>query len=410
VISRHERLAVVRELERVRDSVAVDVAEAMAALTVTPLDEFAAVDEASAAPLLGTEADTVLAAGGMLEFYGDGGAGKTTLELDLIFHLAAGLEWLGLPVPGPLRVLVIENEGPRGKFRSNLRAKLAAWDGPSQDGRIHVLEDPWALFSFANEGHRQALKAAIMTHEIDVLAAAPVQRLGMEGGGTPDEVGAFMVSVELVRAQLGRPVALVLAHHENKAGDVAGAWEGVPDTLAHVQARGNGRTGLVWRKARWASSLHGTAWQLLWRPGEGFELEEAPEVTDEDVAEAILTAARELPGASSQELETAVPVRRERVRAVRDALVEGGRLVNLGRGNRHAFYAADDPALPTRPDPDECGASDPSAHGVSGCDPHSLARPALEGGEGGGTSDTTPPEGGKAEHGRCRRLGVEVSR
>ena len=230
-----------------------------------------------------------------------------------------------------------------------------------------------------------------------MLAAAPVQRLGMAGGGTPDEVGAFMVNVELVRAQLGRPVALVLGHHENKAGDVAGAWEGVPDTLGHVQARGNGRTGLVWRKARWASSLHGEAWQLLWRPGESFELEETPELTDEDVAEAILTAVREYPGASARDLEAAVPVRAERVRAVRDGLVEGGKLVNRGRGNRHAFYAADDSALLTRPDPDECGTSDSSGSGVSGSGPHSSRRPTLKGDEGGGTSDTPPKNGGTGE-------------
>ena len=34
-------------------------------------------------------------------FYGDGGAGKTTLAIDLAFHLAAGEDWLGIPVRGP---------------------------------------------------------------------------------------------------------------------------------------------------------------------------------------------------------------------------------------------------------------------------------------------------------------------
>ena len=153
-----------------------------------PLDQFAAVDELSAGALLGDDENTILAAGGTLAFYGDGGAGKTTLEVDLAFHLAAGRPWLGLPVPEPLTVLVIENEGPRGKFRTKLRAKREAWQGEPVDERLHVLEEPWALFTFAAEPHRDALRAEIERLRVDVLAAGPVQRLGMQGGGTPDEV------------------------------------------------------------------------------------------------------------------------------------------------------------------------------------------------------------------------------
>src|SRR5215218_4014198 len=87
--------------------------EELTQLRAVPIAAFAAVDEPSAEPLLGDEHDTVLSAGGALVFYGDGGAGKTTLEVDLIFHLAGADSWLGLPVPRPVKVLVIENEGPR---------------------------------------------------------------------------------------------------------------------------------------------------------------------------------------------------------------------------------------------------------------------------------------------------------
>jgi RecA-family ATPase len=221
------------------------------------------VDEASAEPLLGGDDDTVLAAGSTFVFYGGGGAGKTTLAVDLTFHLAAGRAWLGLPIPRPLNVLVIENEGPRGKFRTKLRAKLEAWTDTELAGTVDVLEEPWALFTFDAEPHREALAAHVAEHGYDVVIAGPVQRLGMRGGGTPDEVGAFTLNLELVRGRLDRPLAVVLVHHENKAGAVAGAWEGVPDTLAHVQARGNGATRLFWQKTRWSSELHGKAWTLL---------------------------------------------------------------------------------------------------------------------------------------------------
>ncbi len=83
-------------------------------------DAFAAVDEPSAEPLIGDDENTVLAAGGSATYYGDGGAGKTTLGLDQACHLCAGLDWLGLPVPYPVTVLWIENEGPRGVRRECL--------------------------------------------------------------------------------------------------------------------------------------------------------------------------------------------------------------------------------------------------------------------------------------------------
>ena len=85
-------------------------------LEVEEAGAFAAVVEASAEPLLGDAENTVLAAGGVAAYYGDGGAGKTTLGLDRAFHYCAGGDWLGLQVARPLRVLWIENEGPRGKL------------------------------------------------------------------------------------------------------------------------------------------------------------------------------------------------------------------------------------------------------------------------------------------------------
>jgi hypothetical protein len=245
-------------------------------LLVVEAADFAAVEEASAEPLLGNGDGTVLAAGGTAAYYGDGGAGKTSLGLDQAFHLCAGVDWLGLQVPRRCVVLWIENEGPRGKFREKLRAKLDAWDGPPLDGRLHVLERPWSLFSFAKDQHCEELAAIVRELEIDVVVAGPVQRLGLQGGGTPAEVQAFVDLLEMVRAQLERPLAYELILHENKAGDVSGAWEGATDTLVHVQARGNGHTALVWRKARWHSTLHGKTWKLDWRPGERFELDDTP--------------------------------------------------------------------------------------------------------------------------------------
>ena len=116
---------------------------------------FASVRETSATPLLGTEDDTLLAAGGTLMAYGEGGAGKTTAELDVAFHMAAGIPWLDQPVPARVRGLILEAEGPRGKLRTKLAAKLAAWTGPDIDGWLHVIESPWATLSLADPEHER---------------------------------------------------------------------------------------------------------------------------------------------------------------------------------------------------------------------------------------------------------------
>ena len=76
---------------------AANVGEAPEVELVT-LAEFAAVDEPGAGALVGPENATLLPENGDVMLYGDGGAGKTTLTIDLAFHLAAGCDWLGMTV------------------------------------------------------------------------------------------------------------------------------------------------------------------------------------------------------------------------------------------------------------------------------------------------------------------------
>jgi hypothetical protein len=299
---------------------------------------FGDVEEASAEPLLGDMRNSVLVAGGAVTYYGDGGAGKTTAGLDRAFHYCAGSDWLGLRVARPLRVLWIENEGPRGKFREKVRAKFETWDGPALEGRLHVLSSPWARFTFANDAMRTEFVDLVRRLEIEVVIAGPVARLGAEGGGTPKEIQAFVDLLELVRADLGRPLAYELIHHENKAGNVSGAWEGATDTLAHVQSRGNGRTAIVWRKTRWAPDLHGKTWKLDWLPGERFELDETPETTDDELREKLVELVRDKPGGSWNTYEQPVGGNATRARRIRDALIEEGRLVNVGKGKAFELY------------------------------------------------------------------------
>lgn len=284
-------------IERVRlddfNEVPSAVEPLAAQLHFLPLDAFLEQDDEAAEPLLGTREETVLPVGGDLLSYGQAGSGKTTLAVDGIAHLAAGIDWLGLHVPQPVVVAIIENEGPRSQFRDKLRSKRDAWSCAPFAHRWHVLAEPWAAFSFGDESHRHRLAEHLRATDTDLLLCGPVATLGMIGGGTPDEINAFVALLRETRALLSRPLALWLVHHENRAGQVSGAWERVPDTLVHVTSRGNGHTRLYWQKVRWSSELHQTTMHLSWADGASFNVDAPDEPATaqriwDDIAEHVL--------------------------------------------------------------------------------------------------------------------------
>jgi hypothetical protein len=184
-------------------------------------------------------------------------------------------------VPHPVRVLLVENEGPRPLYRHKLRRKEAGWTGSPLEGRIGVFSEPWGEFTFADAGWRAGLAAQVCEHEIDVIIAGPVTRLGMDEAGTLQQVRDFMALVAKVRAEACRRITVILVHHENKGGTVSGAWEGSGDTLLHVEARGNGFTRLHIQKARWSSQAHGTSLDLAWTDCEGFRIKESRDLLAE---------------------------------------------------------------------------------------------------------------------------------
>ena len=321
--------------------------------------EFAAVEEPGAEPLVGGEGGAVIPAGGDVMMYGDGGAGKTTLAIDGACHWAAGDTWLGMPVTRPLRVLLVENEGPRPLFRDKVRRKLAAWQGGAIRDRLRIVENPWHRASFSDTEARDALASVINQHQVEIVVMGPVTRLGMNDAGTLQEVRDFMQLVQQVRSLVDHLVVFLLIHHENKGGQVSGAWEGAGDTLLHVSGQGHGRTRLFFQKARWASEYHAKTLQLVWTDGEGFDVDDTPDVSDEDIAEQLLHAIAGSPGQGWSLIEKMTPgSSRDRRNKVRDGLFAAGRIVNVvgpkgaetvltecAQGKRTHLYLADDPAI-----------------------------------------------------------------
>ncbi len=201
--------------------------------------------------------------------YGTGGAGKTTLTLDLGCHLAAGEDWLGNDVPAKSNVLVIEAEGPRPPFRKKVKRKLHAWGSRTGD-RLKILESPWSEFTFDDPVWRERLTAVIQEHELDVVILGPLTAIGMNEAGTLQETRAFGKLMNEVRVLSTRPVTFIVVHHENKAGSVSGTWENVGDTLLHVFGNTHGTTTVHVQKARWGRSMQGKQLKLAWTDDEGF--------------------------------------------------------------------------------------------------------------------------------------------
>ena len=269
--------------------------------------------------------------------------------------MAAGDPWLGIPIARPVRVLIVELEGPRAHFRKKLGRKAHAWQGSPVDGRIEVVEAPWAVLTLGDGDHRAALADAIRQRAVDVLILGPVTRAGMDAAGTLQETRDFMALVGDVRRLATRTLTVLLVHHENKAGTVSGAFEGAVDTLLHVQAQGHGRTRLFVTKARWSSSHHGTSLALRWADGDGFEVEAAPERTDQTIADELLAFVLKNPGTAWRHVEEAVSGRADRLRAIRDGLIESGALINVSITSRTSLFHCDDP---TRPGRDDFGTTD----------------------------------------------------
>ena len=174
-----------------------------------------------------------------------------------------------------------------------------------------------------------------------MLIAGPIVSLGMIGGGTPDEVAAFEAHLQALRDLLERPLLVILLHHTNQRGQISGAWDRVPDTLMFVVNTGKG-TRLTWQKARDSSTLHAATWKLRWANGMAFELDDTPDVTEDDIEEGILAAVTANPGKSWTVVAKPVKGNAKTKAAVRDRLIAEGRLVNRGKGQAFALWLPDE--------------------------------------------------------------------
>lgn len=221
-----------------------------------PMDEWIATEDEESVPLLGTEGDAIVPVGGLVFLAGNPGVGKTTLALDLVFHLASGLPWLEVATARPLRILIIENEGPPTQFKKKLRAKRETWKAEIP-GDVHVHLLRWGAFSFAHGEDRLRLGDYLAAERIDLVVADPLGTLGTIGAGSPEDTLAFVR--HLKEMGLGTSRTFLFLHHfrkETAAEELtalSGSWGPHLDTLLVLKATGRAdEARLSFAKLRWA--------------------------------------------------------------------------------------------------------------------------------------------------------------
>jgi hypothetical protein len=234
-----------------------------------PLDEFIAAESDLPPALVGADDEIILPAVGLLLLVGRGGRGKTTLTVDAILHMASGIDWLGFHVGRALRILMIENEGPRELFRQKLERKRDHWTHPIA-GAIFVHTESWGAFTLSDPQAIERLRAFIDNNQIDLVIADPLDTLGVAGVGSPDEVRQFVAL--MVEAGLNRTVAFWLLHHPHKErtddelDEAAGAWGGKPDTMLRIDVQTGDRARLSFPKVRWSRRSRRPALILAFDP------------------------------------------------------------------------------------------------------------------------------------------------
>jgi hypothetical protein len=308
----------------------------------TNLETFLAHPYPKAEALLGEPGAIYLARGSLLMVYGADGSGKSTWTIDGVAHLASGRDWLGIRVPRPVRVAMIEVEGPPSLFQNKLAAKTASWDGPEFAENVYVFAGPWGEFTFSDPDARATLREFCDQHDIDVVTANPTLGLGVAASGRPDETQQFVDW--LVECGLKGERAFWLLHHENKAGQISGDWGRHPDTKVQLQADGKQpRTKLEWAKTRWATLPSETQLKsclLEWIiEAQGYRVIELDTVgaTDSELEERMIDYLTEHPLSSTTAVETNVTGTASRIRA----LLDGPRFDSVPgkRGARMWFLA-----------------------------------------------------------------------
>ena len=221
-----------------------------------PIHDFIALEREQREPLLADANGRAVVGRSSLTLVGAlGGHGKTTLSLDIFLHMAAGVDYPPFTIRHPVSILIIENEGPEELFAEKLEARLASFPHVLK-GRLDVCVVDWGGFSLADDGLRGRLIREIAEKRYDLVFGDPLDSLGIEGVGSPEDTRRFLDLMK--QTGLNKTVAWWLNTHPRKEetkealNEIAGAWGGKPDSVFLLRLLDDDRTQVRQPKLRWS--------------------------------------------------------------------------------------------------------------------------------------------------------------
>jgi hypothetical protein len=170
-------------------------------------------------------APRVLTPGGMLVFGGAPKVGKSDFLLSWLTHMAAGVPFLGMRPPRPLRVFYLQAEVQYHYLRERVQA-LHLPAHRLNEARSHFVATPQLRLVLNEAGLAQVIPAiagAFGGAPPDIIAIDPIRNVfdaGDAGGENDNGAMLYFLSqrVERIRQAVNPDAGMVLVHHTRKLG------------------------------------------------------------------------------------------------------------------------------------------------------------------------------------------------
>lgn len=167
-----------------------------------------------------------IARGGVTAMISRGGKGKTTFTLNRLARWAVGkpvfdaLPEVMAPVEGPVKSLIIENEGSPGFFQDRLRLLLASQGFNDEDlelARQNLLiwgEGGWPRIKLDNPDTVELVRRGVEEHGPDLVLLDTFRSLHRGEENSSTEMANLLDTITELAA--GNNLGVLLIHHENK--------------------------------------------------------------------------------------------------------------------------------------------------------------------------------------------------
>ena len=167
-----------------------------------------------------------IARGAVTALISRGGKGKTTMTLNRIARWSVGLPMFAalpdvmVPADGPIRSLVIENEGSPGFFQDRLRLLLDSQGFDDEQKKLageNILiwgDGGWPRIKLDDADTVDLVRRGIEEHHPDLVMLDTFRSLHRGAENSSDEMQIILDTVTTLAAEYGAGILLI--HHENK--------------------------------------------------------------------------------------------------------------------------------------------------------------------------------------------------